>query len=270
MCSSCNEVIQSREDILWNLWEESHREMARLGQRKGGLRGYFKGFLGIAFTKVGLILGCMDDRVPCSPKLPGSGMLLAWRSGISYALQVIRETGATSITTHEQCGAARMVARDMGIPFLWFADFLARLWGYFVSWKLGIPYLEHLPVAQPFHAAFAVYVDATGRFNQLFVPLAVPGFTVNVKPQGLEEASRDLKVAIQLAFESAFGERFTEREGGRPFLVVVIGDPRHHDRSEKRVCQVVKKVIEEHSHAPRMQLTSFSPRIGDFPSCRKS
>lgn len=167
-------------------------------------------------------LRCIDEGCPGGVHLAGSGVLL----GEDMAAKIAQAAGVTAVTSHEECGAAKLAAQQAGVDVAQSdahgKEFAARL-----AKRLGVSY-THLPLsemARPahLHVARVVYYDGTGKFDPARVPELPPGFVISRRFLTKTYAVKECEIAVSIALgDHGFGKLFTPDE---PLLIIVIGHP---------------------------------------------
>ena len=114
---------------------------------------------------------CMDGRTPYGIHAAGSGMLLSDENLKKF----IKESGITSISSHDGCGAAKIYAEKMGLNIA-NSDKIAIEWAERIAKEFRLDYI-HLEVIEP-HTERVCYYDGTGTFNYKGVDGLPTGFVV--------------------------------------------------------------------------------------------
>ncbi|MDD5110480.1 MAG: hypothetical protein PHI63_04690 [Patescibacteria group bacterium] len=175
-----------------------------------------------AFQPADRWLRCIDEGTPGGVHMAGSGILL----GVGAAAEAARAAGATTITSHEECGAAKLYATEKGLdPEK--SDTYGQEFARDLAKELGVNYC-HLPLsemARPagLHVARVAYYDGTGSFDPSRLPDTLPaGFVISRRYLKPDYARRECEIAITIALgHHGFGELFTKDS---PFILVVVGD----------------------------------------------
>lgn len=200
-------------------------------------------FQDIDMTRTGEIpervCACIDERVGGAKlAIPGSGILY----GLEKAYKILKETGTTSISSHEDCGAAVLAFEglsDKEKKYYGSADAYAKEFTDRLATKLGIRYDGHMKVETPgLHVARAIYYDDSGNFRADAERLP-RGFTVDRQLSSSGDAQANLELAITIAMGGhGFGERFTEKT---PLLIIPIGEADALVDLQKEIENVIQK-----------------------------
>jgi len=191
---------------------------------KKGFAEYVKELadFGKAFTLNDMAVRCIDEGTPGGVHLAGSGILL----GVDKAAEILKQAGVTEITSHDECGAAGIYARQNGLdPSK--SDEYGKEFARKLAEKTGLPYTKHIPIkemARPsgFHSARVAYYDGTGKFDCSLVEGLPGGFVVNRRYLDKSYALEEMKVCISIATgDHGFGSLITPEA---PFLLVAVGD----------------------------------------------
>ncbi|MFA5855227.1 MAG: hypothetical protein WC846_03010 [Candidatus Gracilibacteria bacterium] len=135
----------------------------------------------------------------------------------------LKDAGLTTITSHDECGAAGLV---WGLLSQGFKDEmgwkeavdLAKWFSSEVANRLELKY-EHIGVERPhFHIALGVLVDLVGGLNPDGVEGAPEMFTVSACDNAEEGVSQTVLAAKIATGGHGYGEKITEAE---PFRVVI-------------------------------------------------
>ena len=208
-------------------------------------------------------VSCVDGRTPEGAlHLAGSGILLAEEHDEEIALATLRTMKLSAIYSHENCGAAALVAKLRGEdPHD--GDRLGKAWAEYAAEALGIRYGGHLPVEpKRLHPERAIYIDGTGIFNISATSLRIPGFFVSHRyHQSPLNAMREVGLGITIALsDRGFGPRFTPDS---PFILLIIGHPTEDRFSSTTIRKEVETLLntDEIAKANRNRLTirTFTP-----------
>lgn len=155
-----------------------------------------------------------DDQRGCL-RTAGSGILL----GKDRAIELWKETGVTTVTAHEGCGAATLYCEQKGIttdnPSRFVADLL-RTWAEEAG--LDFVYIEKLD-RPAYHNARAISVVGTPDFEPNRVAGYPKTFVVSAG-ESVAEAVDDVLLSAQIAFgDHGFGGRFSPEH---PMLIGLI------------------------------------------------
>lgn len=239
------------QNILQN-WEKSSalvKKLVRLGAEK-----FFRDISDIkqAFQPADKWLRCIDEGTPGGVHMAGSGILL----GVEAAAEAARAAGATTITSHEECGAAKLYATEKGLdPEK--SDTLGQEFARDLAKKLGVNYC-HLPLtemARPagLHVARVAYYDGTGNFDPSRVPELPAGFVISRRYLKPDYARRECEIAISIALgHHGFGELFTK---DTPFILVVVGDSKEPVSSFRSLRGEIESLI--HPYHGRVIIDGF-------------
>lgn len=187
-----------------------------------GVQAYFQDIdmTGIAETPE-RVCACIDERVGGAKlAIPGSGILY----GLEKAYKLLKEASVTSISSHEDCGAAALAFENLSPEekkYYGSADTYAKEFTQRLADKLGILYDGHVKVETPgLHVARAIYYDDSGNFRADAEGLP-RGFMIDRQLSSLGDAQANLELAITIAMGGhGFGERFTEKT---PLLIIPVG-----------------------------------------------
>lgn len=172
---------------------------------------------------------CMDGRTPFGVHSAGSGILLPKEELKKY----FKESGATAIASHKDCGASKIYAEMMGLDVN-DSDNIGEKRLEEMAKEMGVPYIN-LGVEKSFHSERVVYYDGTGKFNYAGVEGLPEGFVVSRKYMTEESSLKECGIAKSIAFgHHGFGEELLNQEN--PFLFVVVAE------TEKEM-QVLKKEL---------------------------
>ena len=170
------------------------------------------------------ILRCIDEGTPHGVHLCGSGILLGEPEADAVVKKMMAD-GLEGITSHEECGAAKIAAEKAGNTGD--IETYTKEWAEKLAERLGLPYAGHTPITamkRPagHHIARVAYYDSTGRFDYSAVPELPAGFIISRKYLTPMQAQDELRLALSIATGAhGFGERLTAEE---PFLILVIAD----------------------------------------------
>lgn len=208
-------------------------------------------------------VSCVDGRTPEGTlHLAGSGILLAEEQGEEAALNTLRAMKLDTIYSHENCGAAALVAKLRGEdPHD--GDRLGKAWAEHAAETLGIRYSGHLSVEpKRLHPERAIYIDGTGTFNISATSLRIPGFFVSYSfHQSPNNALREVGLGITIALsDRGFGSRFTPDS---PFILFIIGHPTEARFSTTAIQAEVEKLLATDETAKpnrnRIAIRTFTP-----------
>lgn len=208
-------------------------------------------------------VSCVDGRTPNGAlHLAGSGILIAEEQGEEAALATLRAMKLSTIYSHENCGAAALVAKLRGKdPHD--GDTLGKEWALHAAQTLGIRYGGHLPVEpKRLHPERAIFIDGTGRFNISATDSYVPGFFVSYRyHQVPNNALREIGLGITIAFSSrGFEHRFSPNA---PFLLFIVGHPTELQFDAQTIRKEVEHLLDTDDTAKmyrdRIALRTFTP-----------
>ncbi|TAN85213.1 MAG: hypothetical protein EPN14_01355 [Gallionella sp.] len=233
-------------------WEQQSELMKKI--RAGGMAEYVKTIPNLAqgFTLADRWLRCIDEGTAGGVHMAGSGILL----GVEAAAGAARAAGATTITSHEECGAAKLYAKEKGLDEEK-SDTYGQEFARDLAKKLGVNYC-HLPLsemARPagLHVARVAYYDGTGKFDPARVPELPAGFVISRRYLKPDYARRECEIAISIALgHHGFGELFTE---DTPFILVVVGDPKEKMFSLGSLRTEVEEIAR--AHGGRVAVDAF-------------
>jgi hypothetical protein len=196
------------------------------------------------------LIRCIDEGTPDGIHSAGSGILM----DKAAAVKAFHEAGATGVTSHEGCGAAKLYAVEKGLD-LSKSDEYGKEWAEELAEALNLPYAGHIEanqMARPegFHIARVVYYDGTGKFNYSAVKELPPGFIISRKFIGETEAEKEIGIAESIAMgDHGFGDLITE---DNPFLIVAIGDS---EASTAKLKQEIENI--SHNYGKRVKIDGF-------------
>lgn len=204
------------------LWDRQSPVVRALRQQ--GAEKFFQSIPDIeqAFHPGDRWLCCIDEGCSGGVNLAGSGILL----GIEGAAAIAKAAGVTAVTSHEECGAAKLWAAQAGKDARSSDDY-GKQFAAALAKQLDISYC-HLPLsemARPagLHVARVVYYDGTGKFDPSRVPEVPPGFVISRRFLATDYAIEECGIAVSIALGThGFGKLFTPDE---PLLIIVIGHP---------------------------------------------
>lgn len=176
---------------------------------------------------------CMDGRTPFGVHAAGSGILLPSGEFDAY----IKESNPDSISSHSNCGAAKIAAERAG--YTGNPDDFGKEWAEEEAKKRGLKHI-HIEVEGP-HCERVCYYDGTGEFNYAGVGGLPKGFVVGRRNMTKEASLAEVGVAINIIFgDHGFGpELLTEKD---PFLLVAIGkNAEETSRLETELLQAANK-----------------------------
>lgn len=234
-----NPELEHEQEVeaLWMNDQESMRDLA-----DKGAQNYFDNLPNqehLGEGSVELPCACIDERVGGHKlALPGSGIL----ESPDEAFRVLKEAGVSSMSSHEDCGAASLAFDRLGDEDrkkYGSADAYAQAWAKDMAERLGVPYAGHHAVETPGrHVARAIYYDASGRFVA-DAPGVPKGFTISRKFESPDKAQASLDLAIKIATgQHAFKGKYSAEN---PLVIVPIGNDQNLDALREEISRVVKK-----------------------------
>lgn len=208
-----------------------------------------------AFESTDRIIRCMDERTRRGVlHLAGAGRLL----GIKETLEFIKVSGATGISWHLGCGAVEIFLQHLtDHPTAAQVDLEARKIAQAIAHRAELPcYLEPTDPDLKSHVSTAIYVDATGEFDQTMVKGLPVGFHISWKwlsQIGAQEYALDeIGIAHSIAFgHHGYGDLFTP---DKPFLIVVVAES---IRQLERILDQLEEKFEEELREGRTVLDGF-------------
>jgi hypothetical protein len=167
-------------------------------------------------------VGCMDEGVPsdkCAVRMAGSGILM----GVEEAAKMLKGKGITAISSHEQCGAAGIYAKQnnlSGNP-----DEFGKVFAKKLADEIGVPYAGHIGMNEMLRQG-GMHVTRVTIYNGLKVPadltpLKLPlAFMVNRGYMDPAAAVADAALSFKIASgDHSFGpERFKKS----PYMVIAL------------------------------------------------
>ena len=187
------------------------------------------------------VLGCIDEGCKnTSFHLAGSGILL----GLDKTAELLVNSGATEITSHDGCGAAGLYAQRENLATD-NADNYGIVFAQKLAEKTGLSY-RHITAQEmsrppEFHIARLAVYDGSGNFN----PAAIPGFPAcfwisrYLNPEAKEEAAISAQIALG---GHGYGNLLTPEE---PFYFIIIGHPSNPALSERNQLNELSSIFEQ-------------------------
>ncbi|MFA5926625.1 MAG: hypothetical protein WCT32_01950 [Patescibacteria group bacterium] len=202
---------------LWQVEESKIKKIIENGAQK-----YFDSVSGIvrAFESSDRSIRCIDEGTPGGIHLAGSGILL----NLEDAEKVFKAAGATGVYTHEECGAAKLYAKQEGLDPE-YADEYCREWVNSLSSNIKVPYKGHISIGEMhrpsgLHTARVAYYDGTGLFDYSALPELPAGFTVSRKYLSADYAQKELEISVSIALgDHGFNNLFS---ANNPFVIIVL------------------------------------------------
>lgn len=183
-------------------------------------------------------LKCMDERTPGGIHLAGAGILL----GMDKSVEFVKKAKVDKVTWHKECGAVALYLKKKGgKPTEAEVDKEAKKFANELAEKAGIEVGEEIMQGETsFHAARAIYFDATGEFN---ITRELPvGFVISRAYLDKEYASEELKIVVSIAFgDHGFAELLSVE---RPLLIISVVKEQDIDRIDMEVEEVVMNLPE--------------------------
>lgn len=221
------EAFEAQQDDMKNIYEFG---FAKHVENLPDLSNAFDLDLHQPFEGFNRCACCMDGRTPYGIHAAGSGILLPK----DKLKKFIQDSGITSISSHDGCGAAKIYAEKMGLNVA-DSDRVGSEWAEKTAKEFGLEYI-HLEVIEP-HTERVCYYDGTGKFNYKGVEGLPTGFVVGRANMDKKSSLAECSVAGNIAFGShGFGEELLNAEN--PFIFVAIGETQ-----EKM--EILKKELEE-------------------------
>lgn len=245
----------STAELKEKYWVEQNNLFEKI--YKQGIQEYIKENPGTkkAFQLKDLCIHCIDERVPGGVHLAGSGTLLEEKDVLEY----IKQSGATGITSHAECGAAKLAMKAKGFidPTPEEIDQFAKEWAKQISEKAGIPYIGHIEVSpHNLHIARVAYYDGTGNFDFSQTDLLPPGFVISRRYLNRGYAKKEAAVAISIAVgDHGFGDKITPES---PFIIVPIGDPSNPEFSLEKLQSEIEEIIKSDINKEIIKIDGFT------------
>lgn len=188
-------------------------------------------------------VGCIDEGDSGVQGISASKIGLGG-SGIGYSLALndLSGRGVVLVTSHEDCGAVALYAKENNITDISVEE-LGRKEAQYLAQKLGVDYhfikISHMSRPANFHLARVLYYDGTGLFNPSAVSGLPKGFLIT---RGYisdkKYAEKLVNIALGIAFSPhSFNEKFTPAS---PFYLVVVAD--NNDQAHQLKAEVAKSI----------------------------
>jgi hypothetical protein len=228
------------EQEIEALWMEDQESMRDLVAK--GAQSYFDNLPEqefLAEENAELPCACIDERVGGHKlAIPGSGIM----ESPDDAYKLLKESGVSSMSSHQDCGAAKLAFDRLGDPekeIYGSADAYAQSWAKNMADRLGVPYIGHHSVKTPGrHVARTIYYDASGRFIA-DAPGVPKGFTISRKFESPEKAQANLNLAIKIATgDHGFKGKYSSEN---PLVIVPVGDTQDLSALRAEISQVVER-----------------------------
>ncbi len=191
-------------------------------------------------------LCCIDERIPYGVgHVPGSGILFEYNE----AIDVIIASGATTMTSHDGCGAAKLWAERQGKDTN-NSDEYGKEFSRQLAKDLGLGY-EHIGYDKmigptSFHIARVGYYVGAPYFNPYKVEGMLPGFIISRRYSKQKNAQQDMELAISIAFgHHGFDGKFTKDS---PFIIVPIGDSSDKEFSLASLTAELEQIANKHNN----------------------
>lgn len=188
---------------------------------------------------------CCDGRCPHNGKeisLAGSGILMDSQTLEKF----IKETGITTITSHSDCGAAKLAFSQLHstqASVFGDAETYAKKWSQSIARQYGLGY-KHIEVVdfnQKLHHERGIIVDSTLKFHpSLF--RGMPNMFITNSARFAEDnyVEAVVKVLTGIGFgDHGFGELLTSED---PFYILIAA--RNEEEEDRLVDTCFKGVIE--------------------------
>lgn len=195
----------------------------------------------LAFQISDRTVRCVDEGTNDGLHCAGSGILLDFEK----AKQMILDSGADGITSHENCGAAKLAAQRDGID-LSKADEYGKQKAQELAQATNLPYKGHIAAEQmsrpaEFHNATVAYLDGTGQFNPARLKGTLPqGFVATMKYFKTDDIA--LCVAIAMG-DHGFNQHFTKEH---PFYIILIPDNNNPEMSEEKLLAETQPLLAQY------------------------
>lgn len=201
---------------------------------------------------------CMDGRTKGGLHLAGSGLLLWHAFGEGSTLDLMGRMRLEGICSHEDCGAAKLVAKELGRDD---PDALARWWAQHAAERLDIRYFGHFPVKHDFHPETMIVLDGTGRGQ--WTSAALPErMVLDAKHPNPEYVSRELGIGLSIIFGSSGMGELLNRDF--PLIVLAVGDPRLDGRKAEEFVALAQEVVSASGHGDRVAVLPYTPPFEAF------
>jgi hypothetical protein len=235
------------EELKNKEWKKQNEEYGFL-QKKDSIKNFIKKNrinLEEGRKKEGdkVSIGCIDEGIKKKIPLAGSGILFLTEEQV---LEFIKKRGVDIITTHDNCGAALIWAREKKPDISQEdADKEAAKYIEMIAKKAGIKYrhisAQNMKRPPEFHSARMIFFNNVKDYFPSVIKGLPPAFSIErftlFDP---ENAKKRLKLAIGIALgEHGFKKRFTEKE---PLIIACVLNESDDD---KEIMQEVDKILDE-------------------------
>ena len=201
---------------------------------------------------------CMDGRTKGGLHLAGSGLLLWHTFGDEATIDVMGRMRLEGICSHEDCGAAKLVAKKLGRDD---PDVLAKWWAQHVAERLDIRYFGHFPVKHDFHPETMIVLDGTGRGQWTSATLP-ERMVLNAKHPAREYVAEEFGIGLSIIFgPSGMGEVLSSNF---PLIVLAVGDPRPDGREAEELFDLASRVVATSGHSNKTVVLPYTPPIEAF------
>ncbi len=235
-------ATERSRDIL----NELDRTLLKKIKEMGGLETYVQSVpeLKDAFNNKNHDLCCMDERTAKGAlSTPGSGILIEGDQAQQAYIERLKEAGVDGVYSHNECGAAKIYAKEHGIED---DNAAAVAYSKDLAEKLGVAYKGHIK-SSGIHPGRAVYYDTTGQIDRgsnAWQEKMPTGFSVSRNILNEQEAEDALVLAVKIAFGShGYGSNaFSEQD---PLSVIYISKPSENTfEHEAKLKQELAKAYE--------------------------
>ncbi len=171
------------------------------------------------------LIRCIDEGTPGGIHAAGSLILLSKLE----ALEFIRNARPEGITSHADCGAARLACKEKGLNANddRTVESAAVSWAKEIAKLADVPYAGHIakeelsrPAGQ--HIARTVYYAGVPAFDPQRIEKLPPGFVISRRQHSAGNALTEVEISLDIALGGhGFGGLITKRS---PILLIVIGD----------------------------------------------
>ena len=204
-----------------------------------------------AFPENNGVVSCIDEGTPHGHiRFAGSGILN--ENIFDFMQKLRRDDKLACITSHDECGAAKLFARQHGLK-LSEADAYAKEFSINLAKQFGVGY-RHIPMGEMerpagLHTARIIYYVGADAFDPL-VPGVPNGFVISRAHMDEKNARKEAGIGAGIAFgEHGFGPFFTE---GAPLHIIAIGDPCENTLSTGSLLEELKPLAAEYKSMVRI------------------
>lgn len=192
---------------------------------------------------------CCDGRCPHTGRevsLAGSGILMSPKTLQKF----ITETGVTSITSHSDCGAAKlafsMLTPEDAAEFV-DADEFAKKWALSIAHQYGLDYkhIEATDFKEKIHHERGIILDSTLKFHP-FMFKGMPNMFIANSPRYAEDdyVEAVVKVLTGIAFgDHGFGDLLTSED---PFYIIVTA---RDEVEAKNLTDICRKAVSNYGNS---------------------